>query len=125
MSSHSKKKFWSASAWKTRLKREKSSESEATSPADFRSAHSSFATNQTDTTEVLPEEQVEDLTQYSSSVYSKDEDACSVLLPPSEGKKEDLDEYYLVSLPCLPFSLASHIPNRLPKMRLGSLTDTK
>jgi hypothetical protein len=125
MSSQSKKKFWSASAWKTRLKRENSSESGTTGPADFRSAHSSFATNQTDTTEVLPEEQAEVLTRYSSSVYSKDEDVCSVVLPPSDDKKEDLDEYYLVSLPCLPFSLASHIPNRQPKMILGCLTDKK
>jgi hypothetical protein len=125
MSSQRKKKFWSASAWKTRLKRENSSESGATSLADFRSAHSSFATNQTDAAEVLTSEQAEVLTRYSSSVYSKDEDACSVILPPSDDKKEDLDEYYLVSLPCLPFSLASHLPKTQPKMIPGGLTDTK
>lgn len=105
MSSQSKSKFWSASAWKARLKRDKSSE---TSTPEFRSAHS-FATNQTDAMEVLADEQGEDLTRYSPSVYSKDEDACSVVRPPSDDKKEDLDDYYLVSylsffLTCLSFT---------------------
>jgi hypothetical protein len=101
MSSQSKSKFWSASAWKARLKRDNSSESGTTSTAEFRSALPSLATSQTDATEVLPDEEAEVLTQYTPSVYSKDEDACSVVLPPSEDKKKDLDEYYLVSLPCL------------------------
>lgn len=104
MSPQSKSKFWSASAWKARLKRDHSSESTTSTADEFYSAHSSIDTKQTDQTEVL--------TRYSSSVYSKDEDDCSVVLPPSDDKKEDLDEYYLVSLPYLPLSLTSHLPNR-------------
>lgn len=102
MSPQSKSKFWSASGWKARLKRGNSTQSTTSTADEFHSAHSSILTDQTDATETPSEAQTEVLTQYSSSVYSTEEDVCSTVLPPPNDKKEDLDEYFLVSLPCQP-----------------------
>jgi hypothetical protein len=101
MNPQSKSRFWSASAWKARLKRGDSAESTTSTVDEFLSAHSSMATNKTDQTEVgedLADEQTGVLTRYSSSVYSKDEDGCSMVLPSFDNKREGMKEQHLVSL---------------------------
>lgn len=80
MSTQSKSHFWSASTWKARLKRGNSAQSTTSTFDEFVSAHSSMRTDQTAQTnaaEDLTEEQTERLSQYSPSVYSKEEDVRS------------------------------------------------
>lgn len=128
MSTQSKSHFWSASTWKARLKRGNSAQSTTSTFDEFVSAHSSMRTDQTAQTnaaEDLTEEQTERLSQYSPSVYSKEEDVRSPVLPPSDDKKEDLAEYYLVSLPCQLLSLTSPLLKICFKMIFQGLTDTK
>lgn len=101
MSPRSKSTFWSASAWKVRLKHGNSNRLTTSTWDEFQSAHSSIPTDQTDTTETPSEAQTEVCTQYSPSVYS-DEDVCFMVLPPPNDQKDDLDEYLLVSPPRTP-----------------------
>lgn len=128
MSPQNKKQFWSASAWKARLKRGNSAQSTTSTVDEFLSAQSSLASNQTDRTDVgedLADEQAEVLTRYSSSVYSKDEDGCSMVLPPSEDKKEDVEGYHLVSLAYPRLSLLLYLPNKQFRNDTSKLTDVK
>lgn len=109
MNLQSKSRFWSVSAWKARLKRGDSAESTTSTVDEFLSAHSSMATNQTDQTNVGEDLADERTERYSSSVYSKDEDGCSVVLPPFDNKREGKEEHHLVSLAYPPLSLISHL----------------
>ncbi len=101
MSPQSKSAFWSASAWKARLKRGNSNQSTTSTGDEFHSAHSSILTDQTDVTETPSEAQTEICTQYSPSVYS-DEDVCSTVPPLPNDQKDNLDGYFLVSPPRTP-----------------------
>ncbi|EPS29643.1 hypothetical protein PDE_04593 [Penicillium oxalicum 114-2] len=72
-------RFWSASSWKARLRRGHSNQSDASIVQDFQSAHSSDATSPAVAAEFNSGARTETQTQYSSSVYSKDNDPLSSL----------------------------------------------